>query len=116
MTNLLPCQVQLASVSLVIMGLWAIAKDHQAIGQHGLWHNFNLAAMVSVLNSAVGGLTVAAVLKFADSVLKGYATAVSVLLTGVLSMLFFGTELNVQYLLGVRLSCTASSSLVVSHV
>ena len=96
----------------------------------GLWHNFNGTAMLSVFNSALGGLTVAAVLKFADSVrvpsatipksllaysmhgwsvksrprtvvsglllacqvLKGYATAISVMLTGILSMFFFGTE------------------------
>lgn len=41
------------------------------------------------------------VLKFADSVLKGYATAISVVLTGVLSMIFFGTHLNVVYFLGI---------------
>jgi hypothetical protein len=48
-----------------------------------------------------GGLTVAAVLKYADAVLKGYATAISVLLTGVLSMVLFGTELSVEYALGM---------------
>ena len=46
-------------------------------------------------------LTVAAVLKYADAVLKGYATAISVLLTGVLSMVLFGTELSVEYALGM---------------
>jgi len=34
---------------------------------------------------------VAGVLKYADAVLKGYATAVSVMLTGVLSSIFFST-------------------------
>ena len=46
-------------------------------------------------------ITVAAVLKYADAVLKGYATAISVLLTGVLSMVLFGTELSVEYALGM---------------
>ena len=32
---------------------------------------------------------------------KGYATAISVLLTGVLSMVLFGTELSVEYALGM---------------
>lgn len=41
------------------------------------------------------------VLKFADAVLKGYATAISVVLTGVLSMVLFGTELNALYFLGI---------------
>ena len=46
-------------------------------------------------------MTVAAVLKFADAVLKGYATAISVILTGLFSMLFFGTTLSVEYALGM---------------
>ena len=39
--------------------------------------------------------------RYADAVLKGYATAISVLLTGVLSMVLFGTELSVEYALGM---------------
>ena len=58
-------------------------------------------ACLAAVNSAAGGLTVAAVLKYADAVLKGYATAISVLLTGVLSMVLFGTELSVEYALGM---------------
>ena len=40
------------------------------------------AACIAVGSSALGGLIVSAVLKYADSVLKGYATAASVILTG----------------------------------
>ena len=40
-------------------------------------------------------------MKFADSVLKGYATAMSVVMTGVLSMVLFGTTLEVTYFLGI---------------
>jgi UDP-sugar transporter A1/2/3 len=94
-------QVQLATASLVIMGCYAMMKDYQAIVTDGLWHNFTWKACVTVFNSAIGGLIVAAVLKFSDSVLKGYATACSVVMTGVLSMLLFGTELNIIYFLGI---------------
>jgi UDP-sugar transporter A1/2/3 len=62
---------------------------------------FFLSTIQAIVNSALGGLTVAGVLKFADSVLKGYATAVSVMLTGVLSMFLFGTELGATYALGM---------------
>ncbi len=94
-------QVQLAGVSLIIIGAWAILNDFSAIVEGGLFQEFNGAAFVSVVNSALGGLTVAAVLKFADSVLKGYATAVSVMLTGLLSMGLFGTKLSSTYFLGM---------------
>ena len=65
------------------------------------WYGFDYKACIAAVNSAAGGLTVAAVLKYADAVLKGYATAISVLLTGVLSMVLFGTELSVEYALGM---------------
>ena len=94
-------QIQLALTSLVIEGAWAALTDSANILEHGLWYGFDYKAMISVANSAMGGLTVAAVLKYADAVLKGYATAVSVLLTGVMSMLLFGTSLNVEYCLGM---------------
>ena len=56
---------------------------------------------MTVFNSAIGGLIVAAVLKFADSVLKGYATAISVIVTGVMSMVLFDTKLHIVYFMGI---------------
>lgn len=94
-------QVQLASMSLFAIGAYAMVMDFGEIVENGLFHNFSFGAVLTVLMSALGGLTVAAVLKFADSILKGYATALSVILTGVLSMYLFGTELNTIYFMGV---------------
>jgi len=94
-------QVQLALVSLIIVGAYALIIDYQEIIKLGLWHGFTSGAAFSVVNSAFGGLLVAAVLKYADSVLKGYATAISVVMTGVLSRILFGVELNVIYGLGI---------------
>lgn len=94
-------QVQLAFVSLVIMGAYCIVMELDVILEKGLWYGFNGPAFISIFVSAIGGLIVAAVLKFADAVLKGYATAISVVLTGVLSMVLFGTKLNLLYFLGI---------------
>ena len=41
------------------------------------------------------------VLKHANSVLKGYATSISVVLTGILSNLLFGTSLSILYGMGI---------------
>jgi solute carrier family 35 (UDP-sugar transporter), member A1/2/3 len=94
-------QVQLSLMSLVTIGIYACMMDFSQIVEKGLFHNFTFPAFLSVLSSAVGGLIVAAVLKYADSVLKGYATAMSVILTGVLSMVLFGTTLNAIYFMGI---------------
>ena len=94
-------QAQLAIVSLVILGLYAFVRDFDMIMTKGFFYNYNTAAAFSSLNSAVGGLIVAAVLKHADSVLKGYATAVSVVLTGTASKMLFGTQLSLFYGMGM---------------
>jgi len=94
-------QAQLAIVSLVILGLYAFVQDFEMIMTKGFFYNYDAAAAFSSLNSAVGGLIVAAVLKHADSVLKGYATAVSVVLTGTASKMLFGTELSLFYGMGM---------------
>ena len=94
-------QVQLASMSLVTIGIYAMLMDFGQIIENGLFYNFNGGAYLTVFNSAIGGLIVASVLKYADSVLKGYATAISVIMTGVLSMFLFGTHLPVVYFMGI---------------
>lgn len=94
-------QVQLALMSIITIGVYALAKDFRAIMEYGLFHNFSPAAVFSILSSASGGLIVAGVLKYADAILKGYATAVSVILTGVLSTVLFSTQLSVVYYMGV---------------
>mmetsp|Transcript_13361 Transcript_13361/g.32425 ORF Transcript_13361/g.32425 Transcript_13361/m.32425 type:complete len:418 (-) Transcript_13361:196-1449(-) len=94
-------QVQLAFVSLIIMGFYCIIVELDEIWEKGLWYGFNGPAFISIFVSSIGGLIVAAVLKYADAVLKGYATAISVVLTGVMSMFLFGTHLNALYFLGI---------------
>eukprot|EP00537_Pseudo-nitzschia_pungens_P001947 CAMPEP_0172379346 /NCGR_PEP_ID=MMETSP1060-20121228/69881_1 /TAXON_ID=37318 /ORGANISM="Pseudo-nitzschia pungens, Strain cf. cingulata" /LENGTH=519 /DNA_ID=CAMNT_0013107087 /DNA_START=134 /DNA_END=1695 /DNA_ORIENTATION=+ len=94
-------QVQLASMSLLTIGIYACIVDFKDIITYGLFYNFNAGAFLTVFNSALGGLIVAGVLKYADSVLKGYATAISVIGTGLMSMVLFGTKLHAVYFLGI---------------
>lgn len=94
-------QVQLALVSFAAIGAYAVIKDSAQILKHGLFHNFTAGAFVTVADSALGGLIVAAVLKYADSVLKGYATSLSVILTGFISIFLFGTSLSTIYFMGI---------------
>ena len=82
-----------------------LRSDFAQIVEYGLWRGFDHRAVIAVASSALGGLIVSAVLKYADSVLKGYATAISVILTGILSALFFGTSLDLHFTLAVVNVC-----------
>ena len=100
--NVLPyMQIQMALASLLIIGVFAIICDFPVIIEYGLWRGFDYRAIIAVVSSAVGGLIVSAVLKYADSVLKGYATSASVILTGILSAALFGTTLDLHFVLAV---------------
>jgi len=93
-------QVQLALASMITMSAFGCFTDTSTVLNDGLWHGFDHATVLSIVTSAFGGLLVAAVLKYADSILKGYATAASLLLTGVFSALCFGTALTMNFFLG----------------
>jgi len=94
-------QIQMALASLLIIGVFAIVMDWRAILGHGLWSGFDHRAVIAVASSALGGLIVSAVLKYADSVLKGYATSASVICTGLLSAALFGTAIDLHFMLAV---------------
>ena len=60
-----------------------------------------------VLLQASGGLLVASVMKYADNVLKGLATGVSVVVSTVLSMIIFGTPLTTPFVIGAIMILTS---------
>jgi UDP-sugar transporter A1/2/3 len=63
-------------------------------------HGFTSWVWVVALLQAGGGLLVAAVIKYADNVLKGLATGVSVVSSTAFSMLLFGTPLTKEFMMG----------------
>lgn len=63
-------------------------------------HGFTIYAYGIVFLQAGGGMLVAAVIKYADNVLKGMATGVSVVTATFFSTFLFGTTLSGQFALG----------------
>lgn len=94
--------MQLAFFSVVValgQGLFQSAKEETPEGQ-GYFHGFTGWVWVLVWLQAGGGLLVAAVIKYADNVLKGMATGVSVVTSTACSTMLFGTPLTGQFSLG----------------
>ena len=94
--------IQLAFFSIVtaiFSGFFA--KQDEAIpkGVHYL-HGFTFWPWVLVFLQAGGGLLVAAVIKYADNVLKGLATGVSVCFATIVSFIFFATPISMQFVVG----------------
>lgn len=52
---------------------------------------------------AVGGLLVAVVVKYADNILKGFATSFAIILSCVVSLYLFNFVLSIQFIVGASL-------------
>jgi hypothetical protein len=69
----------------------------------GFFFGFTPWVFLQVFLLGGGGLLVAAVIKYTDSVQKGLATGVSVIVSSAMSTLFFNTVLTFSFLLGMTL-------------
>ncbi|CAN0344263.1 unnamed protein product, partial [Scytosiphon promiscuus] len=68
----------------VLLGAGCVwVKDGDAVLENGFFYGYNYAVWMAVLLNSMGGLVVAMVVKYADNVIKGFATSVSIVLTAV---------------------------------
>jgi len=92
----------------VITGVVALlaSGDGQALSSH-FFDGYTTIVWSSIINNAGGGLLVAVVLKYADNILKCFATNLAIIVTIAVSTLFFHTALSPLVLLGT--ACVLSA-------
>mmetsp|Transcript_37298 Transcript_37298/g.111719 ORF Transcript_37298/g.111719 Transcript_37298/m.111719 type:complete len:414 (-) Transcript_37298:732-1973(-) len=91
--------IQMAFFSVCI-GLIQYVNLNEEDKAKNFTHGFTNWVWVLVCLQAGGGMLVAAVIKYADNVLKGLATGVSVVFASLCSVLLFGTKLSFQFAFG----------------
>lgn len=97
--------VQLGLYSIVI----GLAGYHYELGGMaeqpvgGFFHGYTSLTWFNIAVQSGGGLIIAVVIKFADNILKNFATAISIILSASVSWLFMGFELSWLFVLGVAL-------------
>jgi len=92
--------VQLGLFSLP-QAISLMVADRAIIAQHGALVGFDTLAWSVVTLKALGGLLVAAVVKYADNLLKTYATAIAIVLTCVIGCVTTGTVPTLGFLQGM---------------
>mmetsp|Transcript_93209 Transcript_93209/g.266412 ORF Transcript_93209/g.266412 Transcript_93209/m.266412 type:complete len:89 (+) Transcript_93209:1111-1377(+) len=80
--------IQLASFSLIPASL-GVSKDWEVVNELGFFSGYHFSTWCAIFLGSGGGLLVALVVKYADNVLKGFATSVSIVLSSVLSVFIF---------------------------
>ncbi|XP_054465900.1 UDP-galactose translocator isoform X2 [Anoplopoma fimbria] len=94
-------QLGIFGTALGMLGLWW--KDGAAIAEHGFLFGYTDMVWCVIFNQAFGGLLVAVVVKYADNILKGFATSFSIVVSTVMSVYLFGFHVDLLFSAGAGL-------------
>ncbi|KAF1758000.1 hypothetical protein GCK72_014458 [Caenorhabditis remanei] len=101
--------IQLALPSIFFAFLFASVKDNSSLYADGvnpvsIWDNmlqgFDWAVWVTVAVNAFGGLVVAVVIKYADNILKAFATSLAIVLNCIAAYFLFNFRPTILFLVG----------------
>ncbi|KAI9299341.1 nucleotide-sugar transporter, partial [Cunninghamella echinulata] len=86
----------------IILGLVFVVflQDGRTIIERGFFVNYNSLTWLVISIQAFGGLVVALVVKYADNILKGFATSISIILSSLVSIWLFNFSLSGTFVLG----------------
>merc|ERR1712232_692923 len=107
-----------AFIGAILAFIGAIAQDGTAIRADGFTQGYSWLVWAVIILQAVGGLVVAAVLKYADNILKCFGNALSIVLSCILSAVTLEEFVpDLLFVLGTILVLIATSlySLGVPH-
>jgi UDP-sugar transporter A1/2/3 len=103
--------VQLGIFGVILGVIGLVGTGDMAIVQRdGFFSGYSPVVWLVVITQAFGGLMIAVVIKYADNILKGYATSVSIVLSSVLSAVFFGFHITFLFCVGTVLVILAVMS------
>ncbi|TPX56175.1 hypothetical protein PhCBS80983_g04723 [Powellomyces hirtus] len=93
--------MQLCLFSL-IPGLFfgVFMMDGTAVQEDGFFQGYTAWTWGAILCQAIGGLIVALVVKYADNILKGFATSLSIILSSIASFFLFDFRLTFLFTIG----------------
>jgi UDP-sugar transporter A1/2/3 len=92
--------VQLATFASSSAALGVYLTDAKAVADNGLYQGFTSIVWFVVCLQAFGGLVVALVIKYADNILKNFATSVAIVTSVIVSVLFLGFKLTIIFVIG----------------
>ncbi len=95
--------VQLAATGVLFSTLTLLGKDSAIIEQNGFFSGYDWVASSIILIQAVGGLAVSVTVKYADNILKGFATSASIVISCIASIFLFNFQLSFQFCSGAGL-------------
>jgi len=100
--------VQLGVVGMVL-GLGAVyVTDGAKVVAHGFFFGYDFAVWSVIMLHAFGGIVIAVVIKYADNILKGFASSAAIIISCIVSMYIFDFELSTLFVIGATLVIIAT--------
>lgn len=94
-------QLGIFGTALGMLGLWW--NDGTAVAERGFLFGYTGMVWCVIFNQAFGGLLVAVVVKYADNILKGFATSFSIIISTVMSIYLFSFHIDLLFTVGAGL-------------
>lgn len=92
--------IQLSFVSIPLGFIMCLTTDWNQITSNGFFFGYDLYIVYLISLQAAGGLIVAMVVKYADNILKGFATSLAIVVACIFSMYFFDFTISIQFVVG----------------
>lgn len=84
-----------------------LIKDGSQVYDQGVFHGYSTLVWMVISQQALGGLIVALVVRYADNILKGFATSLSIILSCVVSIFLFHYTITLTFSAGALLVIAA---------
>ena len=95
--------IQLALFGLILGMGGVLINDGRQIMELGFFYGYNRWTIAVIFNQALGGLIIACVVKYADNILKGFATSMAVIISCLVSVYLFDFQLTPIFLVGAAM-------------
>merc|ERR1712173_81363 len=83
------------------MGFIGLFQDRDRILEEGLFTGWSAVTVLQYLLMTAGGLLVAVIIKYLDVIIKGFATAISLIVISLTGYFFLGGALDTIFLIGM---------------
>ncbi|KAJ2999487.1 hypothetical protein HDV02_002800 [Globomyces sp. JEL0801] len=88
------------AAACLLSGLAVYIANGKSVAENGFFYGYNKWTWAAITCQAVGGLIVAVVVKYADNILKGFATSLAIILSSLASVFIFDFQLSFLFCIG----------------
>ena len=97
----------MASWSLFLAAIGILSNDLAQVNEYGLFHGFDFWVVLVVVNQGMTGFVVSMIIKYADTVLKGFAISIAAVFATLLSVPLFGASITPSFTVGAAMVAAA---------